>query len=436
MINESIKNTLNRLILKTEIIFFLYLVCLILISIIYSYAITKINPDLINDIGEYQINKIGFNFNEIINKIIVGETPKATYAGVDFYVSRMPLLPYFLYFITKYFTKNFIAIHLIKNLVFGSIIFFTIKSFKKNNIFLVICLTLIFYIPHNVVTMTSTNFEEGFLIYFLIILFFVLISEFKYKSLYCGIILSLIFFLKSSMFYLSLGMAIIYILVNKQKKYLPIIFIIISSSIWGSNSYYKTGKFAFGSSSTSLNGPSTQIVFHKDFTSNYPTFNPDMFWSQVWDDVEKKKFQNEWEINSYTLSKSINYIKNNPKDIIIGIYKKLYVIFLSPYKETIQKDDYVENKTKNKIRLSNIPNKIIFLISLLFLFKLLKNYKTTRKFELTVSIYYLSILILYFFPYISAFIFPRHCIAMYILAHLYLIVLLWEKFKINKNIIF
>lgn len=426
-----IKKILTRaypLLNNTYIIFFLFLLCVITVTIIYSILILKKNPTLINTLGEYQINRIGFNFNQIIDNLIQGKTPKARYIEIDFYVSRMPFLPYFLFFLKKFLVKNFFLIHILKNLIFGVIIFFIIKFYEKklNNIFLIICLISIYYIPHNLVTMLSTNFEEGFLIYLIIILFFILNSKFKFKSIYTGITLSIIFFLKSSMFYFCFGVSFLFLLINTKKGTIPLILVTFCSLIWGSYSLEKTNKFAFGSSSSSFNGTSTLMVFNKNFNKYYPKYSPDRLQSEMWSEINKKKFKNEWEVNSYALTKSIEYIKNNPKDVIIGIFKKLYIIFISPYKDTIQEDE-----TVNKIRYSNFPNKIIFIISIFFLSSSLINYKKLDEFKLNLGIYYLSFLIFYFFPYVVAFIYPRHCIPMYIISHLYLI-LNFKEFLINK----
>lgn len=418
MIKEFFKKKNFNLLNNTILIFILFLICLSAVTIIYSNLIVKKYPALINNLGEYQINRIGFNFNQIIENLMKGETPKANYIGIDFYVSRMPFLPYFLFFFTEFITKNFILIHLIKNLIFGIIIFLNIKFFenKTNNLFLIICLISIYYIPHNLVTMLSTNFEEGFLIYLLIILFFIINSNFKLKSIFTGLTLSAIFFLKSSMFYFCFGISFLFLFINKKKRYLPLFFVMISSIIWGTYSLEKTNKFAFGSSSSSFNGTSSLLVFHQNFNYYYPKYSPDRFQSNMWEEISKKKFKSEWEVNNYAFSKSIEYIKDNPKEVIIGVFKKLYIIFISPYKDTIHEDEI-----ENKIRYSNFPNKIIFIISIFSSIRSLISYNKLVKFKLFLNLYYISFLIFYFFPYVSAFVYPRHSVSMYVIAHLYLI---------------
>jgi len=428
MFSNEVTKKLKLLTKNTFLIYVLFLLFISIQTIIYCTLIVKINPDLINYSREYQIDRIGFNFNEIITSLINNQTPKTNYVGIDFYISRMPALPYFLVFVSKLITKNFLLIHLLKNIFFGTLIFLTIKFFdkKNSNFLLIICLVSIFYIPHNVVTILSTNFEEGFLIYLIIILFFILNSKFKYKSFYAGLCISIIFFLKASMFYLCAGLSLVIIFTEKKiYRFIPLLFFIVSSIVWGAYSFNKTNRFVFGPSNTSLNGPTTQIVFHKEFNNYYPKYNPDIFWEKVWKDVNKKRFKNEWEVNDYSYSKSIEYIKNNPYDVLIGLAKKLYILFLSPFKDTIQDDQF-----ENKIRYSNLPNKFIFIISIILLIKSSINFKKLDNFKLLLNIYFASILALYLFPYLSVYIFPRHCIPVYILSHLYLIL---SFAKLNKK---
>ena len=233
------------------------------------------------------------------------------------------------------------------------------------------------------------------------------------------------------MFYVCFGISFLFLFINKKKRYLPLFFVMFSSIIWGTYSLEKTNKFAFGSSSTSFNGTSSLLVFHQNFNYYYPKYSLDRFQSNMWEEISKKKFKNEWEVNNYAFSKSIEYIKDNPKEVIIGVFKKLYIIFISPYKDTIH-----ENEIESKIRYSNFPNKIIFIISIFFSIRSLISYNKLDKFKLFLNLYYISFLIFYFFPYVSAFVYPRHSVSMYVIAHLYLILNFKESLvkKFNNQI--
>ena len=350
---------------------------------------------------------------------------------IDFYVHKMPLQPYFLFLFYSLVSKKLIIFYLFKNLLFGTLIFLLIKFYDKklNNFFLVVSMLSIFYIPHNLVTIFSLEYEEGFLAYLLITLFLTITGNYKYKSIIASIILCLIFFLKSSMFYLVGGISITYFFLEKKYNYLPFLIFIFCSFLWGLNSYNKTGKFAFATSSTSFNGTSLGMVYHKEFTKHYPLLSPDMFQKKQQEEIKKLGINNEWEAHNYFLNKSKKYIRENPKDVFYGLLKKIYVIFLSPYKDTRTSDQFIEKN--NPIRYSNFPNKIIFILSIIVLIKYLIFFKNLNLSLQRRNIYFMMIVGLYFFPYLVGFVYSRHCIPIYILAHIYLIIQLFYPKKIR-----
>ena len=409
---------------KIYLIYLSFALTLIFANLIFiKYWIIE-HPYQIDMNGNLLINKIQFYFEEPLNNLLNKKSPSNIIANIEFKISKMPLLIYFLYYFQIYVSKNFIIIHLFKNLFLGSIIFILIKKYDKrlNNLFLISCILLIYFVPHNIINMLAITPEESILIYFIIILFFLITGEYKYKNYFISIIISLIFFTKASMVYLCFGISIVYVIYEKKRqKFLPLIFLVFCSVIWSLNSYYKTGKFTSPTSTTSLNGLSTGIVYHKNFTRTYPLMNPDIYWKEVLKEVESKNFKNEWEADRYILSKSIKYIVENPADVTYGILKKFYVILFSPFKDTRTIEQLENENKKNPIRYSNFINKPFFIISLILLLYSTINYNKINLKIKKISIYYLTILVFYFFPYISGFVFPRHCIAMYILGFIYIL---------------
>ena len=427
---KKINQFLNK---NTILIFIAFFITLCVSILIYCSVLIKIRPELINVNGELQITSLGFNLYHILTNLLEGKPAKEIMWGIDFYIAKMPLQPYFLYLFYSFVSKKLIIFYLFKNLLFGTLIFLSIRFYDKktSNLFLVISLLSIYYIPHNLVTIFSLEYEEGFLAYLLIILFFTLTGNHKYKPFITSIVLCLIFFLKSSMFYLVSGVSITYFFLEKRYNYLPFVIFVFCSCLWGLNSYSKTGKFAFASSSTSFNGTSTGMVYHKEFTKHYPLLGPDMFHKKQKEEIQKLKIDNEWKVSEYFLNKSINYIKENPKDVIYGLLKKLYVIFLSPNKDTRTLDQFIEENKNNPIRYSNFPNKIVFALSIIVLLKSLIGFKSLNLVLQRRNIYFMIIGGLYFFPYLAGFVYSRHCIPMYILAHVYLIMQLIYPKKIK-----
>jgi len=257
---------LKNYIKKVYLIYLSFALALIFANIIFiKYWIIE-HPYQIDINGNLLINKIQFYFEEPLNNLLNNKSPSNIIANIEFKISKMPLLIYFLYYFQIYVSKNLIIIHLFKNLLLGSIIFILIKKYDKrlNNLFLISCILLIYFVPHNIVSMLAITPEESILIYFIIILFFLITGEYKYKNYFISIIIGLIFFTKASMVYLCFGISFVYAIHEKKRqKFLPVIFLVFCSFIWSLNSYYKTGKFTSPTSTTSLNGLSTGIVDRK-----------------------------------------------------------------------------------------------------------------------------------------------------------------------------
>ncbi len=422
-----------RLIEKKYILFFLYLFGLSTSIYIWSYFISLENSHVTDEIGNLKIYNLNNMFGVYIKSILEEGIPKINMFSMDFYYSMRPVLPYFLIFIFENISTNFFLIILIKNIMMAIIIYLVIKNYKKdyNNLFLFICLLLIFYNPHNMHTMYDIGSEEGFLNYLLIILFFTILGDYKYKSLAVGTTLSLIFFTKESMFILTFIVPLIYLFLEKKhNKYLPLIMIIISNLAWGSYHYKIQNYFPLGPTGSAKNAVNLAIVYHKDFNSTYPRVSPDIYHYRTENLIKEKNIKNEKQLMEILIDRSLKFLKENPFDVIEGVFKKVYVITLSPFKDTRQRID-----DANPIRFSNFPNKTLFNLSLIFLF--INIFSKRGSFtEKKIDYYYLIILITYFMPYVIGFVYPRHCTAMYTLAHLYVFfnLIKTNKFNIRKYI--
>jgi len=434
---KLLKIYLDKIVHKTWLVFLFFISALSFATYIFCIMFIKNNPHLINENWIYFIDRIGFDFNQVISNLLKGNEPVNNYYEVDFYISRMPFLPYFLFFTYSFLSKNFIVIHLIKNILFGSLVFLSIHYFNKkfNNYFLIFCLFLLFYVPHNLWITLSTNYEESWLNYLIPILFFLLIGKYKYKSFLIGMVISLIFFLKGSMYYLALTIPLLYIVIEKNKhRYLPLIFFLISSLSWGYYSYAKTGYFAFGIKSETLSTRTLAAAYTDGFFKNfYPKFSSDEMNKIVSNKLKDKKFNNEWEINKFLLNYSIESVKKNPENIAIGLIKKINLVLFYPYKDGQNLKGREISDIPNQIRLSNFPNKIVFIISLVILFKSIFLRKNKNLQIKNINIYYLTIILAYFFPYMIAFPFGRHCTSIYMISNIYIFLYFIDKYKFKFN---
>lgn len=464
--------------LNTFQVFIFFVICLVIVNFLYSQIYKNYSPNLIDANGNYIITNIGFVFGKTISSLINNHSLSLSFndflstwglkseIDMELNSSRRPLLPLIYIFINNYISTNFTLFHLAKNLFFGILIFFSINSLKRNYnaYFLIICLFLIYYNPHNTITMLSTQFEEGILNYLIILLFVILINEIQYKEIYLSLILVSIFFLKGSMFLLVLLIPLFYFFYEKKNKFkiFLILSVIISNLAWGYINFNKNKFFAIGLNGSSMNAINMTLVTNDLFNQIYPTILPDILMAKTIKIVEENNLQNERDLTNYLINRSTNYIIKNPLEYFKGVLKKIYVLNFSPYKDArmpgsmvydgvelkssssqIKYDEYLTNiennneklnpKILNPIRYSNFPNKIIFNISIiLMLISFIKQKKNL--FFNKLNIYYFIILATYLAPYMYGWIYPRHATSVYTLAHLYCLFYLIENKPFIKKL--
>ena len=170
MNNKNFITTFLRVIERKYVLFFIYLASLFISIYIFYYLFTEENKFIVDNFGNLNIFLVNNMFGWFIESVLTQGIPKISYAGIDFYFSMRPILPYFLIFVFENISSNFFLILLIKNLLMGILIYFIIQNYNKNynNLFIGICLILIFYNPHNTHIMFDIGAEEGFLNYLMI----------------------------------------------------------------------------------------------------------------------------------------------------------------------------------------------------------------------------------------------------------------------------
>ncbi len=419
----KINNAPNNLIILYLAFGFLF----ILLNFYFTYSYINKFPSIVDQENRIILKNLGFNFNQILENLQKGEGLKANYFDTDYYVSRMPLIPLTLSFLYNNISENFYIILFLKNIFFFTLIFILLCNFKKDYkvLFVFFSLVVFFYNPHNLITSLSFNFEEGILNYLIIIFFLLYLSDIKIKYFLISIVISLIFFLKSSMVFFITAVSLFFLIDGYRKYkfyYLPILFLIISNIVWGTYAYHKTGYFAAGIKLVSFNSYVLNHAYDEKFTSIYPRLSPDTLSPRIDSKLPDTIKRNEWVINKFYFDESINYLRNNPKDVFLGILKKFQVVFFYIYKDSQWLDK--NGNLKQEIRFSNFPNKIFFMIYLIMIIgSFLKN-RDKR------SIFFIISTIMYFFPYFVAFIYSRHCTSFYMIATFYI---LNECY--NKNIL-
>ena len=120
---KKINQFLNK---NTLLIFVAFIVTLSVSILAYCFILVRVQPELINANGDLQITNLGFNLYHILTNLLEGKTVKDQMLGIDLYVAKMPLQPYFLFLFYTLVSKKLIIFFLFKNLIFGIILFLII----------------------------------------------------------------------------------------------------------------------------------------------------------------------------------------------------------------------------------------------------------------------------------------------------------------------
>lgn len=428
---------------KISIFFFVIFSFIILNYIFYLILVNKF-PNYIDEIGNINLDNLHFFFGEVIENLIVDKAYFFThgYYGleINYSLGRLPLIPLFLTLIIKFLSSNYLLILVIKNTTFFLILFYIVNKIFDKNYFLFISFILFTYNPHNIFTSLSLSPEEGYTSYLILGLF--LLSS-KIKNLndifFISILLFLIFLTKASMVYLcySVSFFLIFSLKNRFKliySMLPMFFVLLAYLLWASFGYHKTQKFISPLSISTMSGSTLIVSSNKEFGNLYHLATPDPLEPAMWLKHKDNLYdgnteKDEFEINEYFINESKNYIIENKIDFTLVTLKKLHVIFTNLKKDaqpTISRD-------YNKLRYSNIPNKLILMICFYFIIKNIfnKNLKDNDIMFLILSISFL-------FPYLIGWVYTRHVVPLYLVSHFYLLIKFKDNFEkfFSKNLFF
>ena len=183
---------------------------------------------------------------------------------------------------------------------------------------------------------------------------------------------------------------------NNFKKIIPIFGVFLAIILWGTFGYLKTGKFPIGSSMSTINPYIMAYQCNDKFANYYPDKSVDL----ILDIYPPKHIKTEWEFYDFYKKVCPQYMQNNKKQLVKNLFTKLKFIHFG-----IQKDGQHPDEKGNfdtSLRYSNIPNKIILNLSILFALYTIFYRIFLVKDKLSQvknDIYFLSILVLFLLPY-------------------------------------
>ncbi len=438
---KLIYNTLNKNInkLNKNNIFFLYIIYLILIiaiSIIFYSQFILLYPDILGIDGNINYKNIPFEYGplteNLINKQKYFDQINIMGEPVDFYLSRMPVLPY-LFLFSSFFSSKLFFLILFKNVIFFSIIFFTILNFtyyKKYNLFSFLIIILIFfYNPFNLKIITNFVYADFITSTLIPILFLIGISNFKYKDYYVGLLIFILYLSKTSMMFICIFISIYFLFVEKKK--IPTYFLLIAIISWGTFGYLKTNKFPFAQSMLSTNSHALALSLNKNFHKFYPLFSVDYIphcnlrGKNKMENCENipKIIENEWDYYNFYKINNSKYIKGNLNIFFKDIFLKLKTILFNFYEDG---QIFTKNQQpEKKFQFSIFLNKIILIISIIIAIRsITTNFKISKNKN---EILFLIILISSMPTYLIGWALNRHLVYLFFVSQIYLILKLKLK---------
>jgi len=399
-------------------IYFIFIFITCALSIIFTHQLIQMHPNLITSNNNLQIQNIPYAYGDLIYNLINIKQYVSYEFGLEMYLSRLPILPLIISFLYT-ISKNIYFIVIIKNIILFSVFFYCAIIFtlshnlqKKH---LILLLIIFLYNPYNLIVNLNFVYADFLTGVLVPSLFLVCSSTNKNKYLISSIIIFVLYLSKTNMFFLSLSLPLFIFIIEKNiKKILPLVGLILALSIWGVFGLIKTDRIPFGPNLITINSWGLSHVLNEEFKDTYPQKTVD----QINFKDKRKIFEKEWDFYDFYNQRNILYIKNNKKDFIENMFLKIKFIFTDVYVDGSQSKDDIDTK---KIRFSNIPNKILFNISILILiynfYKLFK-YKKYEK----IDFYFLIFITMYLFPLIIGWATSKHLVGIFITSKIYLMI--------------
>ena len=431
ILNKKVNN-LNKFSISS--LYIIFIILIISISTAFYLQFILLYPDIIDLRGNIIYKNIPFEYGSVIENLISKDKYFAEIGimgnSIEFYLSRMPVLPY-LFLLAKLFSSNLYFFIVSKNVIFGSIIFFTILNFSKEKSFnclsFLIIFLIFFYNPFNLKIITNFVYADFITSILIPVLFIICLSNFKLKDYYIGLIIFILYLSKTSMFFICIFISIYFLLFESKK--IPFYFLLMAIILWGTFGFIKTNKFPFGPSMLSTNSHALSISFNENFHKFYPLISVDYIpHCNIRGNLNKyncnkipKKIENEWDYYNFYKIKNSQYIKENLDIFLKDLILKIKTIFFNFYEDgQIYSGD---NQPKKKFLISIFINKVILIIAVIVLIRSFFNKFQVEKNKKEILFF---IIIISSMPaYLIGWALSRHLVYIFLVSKIYLFL----KFK-------
>ena len=421
--SKKISNYLDNICKKH--LYKLFGLLILILSIFFCFIYIYKFEYIVDDNYKLIFSKIPFGHGPLIENLVQKNIYEGKFIDRTFVVQKMPLLPILIYSFT-FISHNFFFIVIFKNLLLFFILIYFLKKYillknlKLKKIFIYF---LVYLIPYNMFVSLNFEYADCLISILLPSLFLVLVSKENNKYIYASILLFLLYLTKNSMLFLCLFAPIFIVLFEKNylyrfQKFFIFLGPILALIIWGSFTYVKTGKFAFGSNMLSVNSMGMNIALNKKFLEYYPKKSLDLIHRETYFPIEIK---NEWEISNYFDKKNKEHLSNfnNVFEYLKTFPKKINFILFNIHRDAALPD--LNGNFDNSIRYSLIPSKLLINVSLILaLYIFFKNFSKQND-KLFNTLLFLLIFSAYSFPLIIAWSTSKHLVPLSIISYFYIL---------------
>ncbi len=410
---------LKKLDFKNKNIILVYLVYIsvaLILCLIYSKLNLSKFPNIV--FNDNTVNYMEFQFDHSLLFKSIFETNQffQEVDGIKYYLAKLPIFPLLITFFLKIY-DNYYFLFLGKcfltfTFFFLIIYLYILNSNKSFSLFLTLLISTIL-VPYNLHVYFNIYFADCITSVLYSCLFLYLLSENNKNFYIISLIIFIMYLTKSSMFFISVFLPVYLILTEKgSSKYLPLIFLLLAISLWGFYGMSKSNFFPFLKSASSHGSKQFSIVLNKDFSKLYPATSVDL--------IKIKKIPQEIknEKGAFDFYDNLNqiYLSNNYLDYIKDRFLVLKFIFFEI------KSDGHKDKKESKIRFSNIINRIVLFISVVFIiynfFKNRSNLKLIKKIDLLMILFLISGML----PLLAGWATHKHLVGIFQMSFFYLVI--------------
>ena len=169
----------------------------------------------------YNFNPFGFK-NFIIENLYYHSRFEQVWFGIDTYLTRLPFVPLFITGLSKV-SLNAYYIIINKNIIFFSLIFYCIKilskNFSKKFLSFIILMIIFFFIIFIILLFYQHIYMLMLILHQFYHAYFELLSVLE-KFILISILIFILYFTKTSVFYLTIFISILFFYFRKKFKYL------------------------------------------------------------------------------------------------------------------------------------------------------------------------------------------------------------------------